>query len=51
MRHAKPNERRYCVALYELGTPIKIMVYLIGRPPQTLARWLRASGVARRRFR
>jgi hypothetical protein len=49
MRHAKPNEVRFCLALYEIGVAIKILSFLVGRPPQTIARWRRQNGVLGRK--
>jgi hypothetical protein len=51
MRHARPNERLFAITLYEQGLPIKILSWVVGRPPQTIARWLRECGAARRRTR
>lgn len=49
MRHAEQSEIQFCVDLYLLGTPMKILAWMTGRPPQTIARWLRAAGARRRR--
>lgn len=46
--YADQSEIRFCLDLYMLGTPMKILAWMTGRPPQTIARWIRQSGIKRR---
>jgi transposase len=47
MRHAKPRERQFAIALYRGGVLLKQLVHITGRPMQTISRWIRQAGAKR----